>query len=339
MSKYTLQSMTQSVFKIWRKKLANQSPYVKAALLAMDDLRWGIKLRAGRIETDSGTTHATLSLEESVRYIEEAFFDYKHYGGLASIRGVVAEVGPGDNAGVALLMRQDGCDQADLIDRYFCLRDPAKQNLIYEALSKRHQLDWLKCGSAWNHQALLGIVQIFGQPAEVFFLNCARNGRPVYDLIVSRAVMQHLYDPLSALESMVSCLKPGGRMLHKIDLRDLGLFTPQHHPLTFLRFPRSIYQLMVRNSGRPNRVLFHSYRDQLERLKERGLIEYVVFITRLAGVGNLIPHQLSGDIPGDAWRKAEVFVDNERRHFAKEFSRVNSRDLAVAGMFLVVTRT
>lgn len=339
MSTRTLQKNTQSVCRTWRKKLTNLSPHAKAVLLAMDDLWRGIKLWVGRIEGDSGSTHATLSPEESVRYVEKVFSDYKHYGGLAKFSGVVAEVGPGDNAGVALLMRQDGCDHADLIDRFFSRRDAAHQQMIYEALSKKHGLDWLKGESVWNDQALLGIVQLFGQPAEVFFSEYARNGGLVYDFIVSRAVMQSLYDPLGALESMVVCLKRGGRMMHVIDLRDIGLFTPQHHPLTFLRFPRFFYQLMVRNSARSNRILFHRYRDQLERLKKRGLIDYVVFITNLAGVGGLIPYQLSGDIPGDTWRKAEVFVDNERRHFAKEFSGVNSRDLAVGGMFLVVTRT
>jgi hypothetical protein len=177
----------------------------------IDDLRWGVRLCIGQIETSSGTTHATISVEDSLRYIEEGFRDYKRYGELASFRGVVAEVGPGDNAGVALLMRKDGCDQVDLIDRYFSRRDPLKQSMVYDALSKRHQLDWLKRECSWNDAHLMGIAQKIGQSAEAFFRDCAQRRGPTYDVIASRSVLEHLYDPINALESMASCLKRAGR--------------------------------------------------------------------------------------------------------------------------------
>jgi hypothetical protein len=128
-------------------------------------------------------------------------------------------------------------------------------------------------------------------------------------------------------------------MIHKIDLRDHGMFTPEHHELTFLRFQSSFYRSMTQNSGRPNRVLFHRYRERLERLQEAKLINYVVFITRLAGVGDLIPHQLPEKIDAETWRRSEQFVEEYRPRIAQELSQVASRDLAVAGIFLVATRT
>lgn len=36
----------------------------------LNDLWWGIRLSVGFIQTDSGTIHADLSLEESMQYIE-----------------------------------------------------------------------------------------------------------------------------------------------------------------------------------------------------------------------------------------------------------------------------
>jgi len=305
----------------------------------IDDLWWGVRLHFGQIETNSGTTHATISTEESLRYIEEVFRDYKLYGELASFRGVVAEVGPGDNAGVALLMRNDGCDQVDLIDRYFSQRNTQKQSAIYDTLSKKHQLARLKVGPTWIDSNLMGITQVVGQSAEDFFRDCAQSRGPVYDVIVSRSVLEHLYDPLNALESMVSCLKPGGKMIHKIDLRDHGMYTPEHHELTFLRFQNGFYRSMTQNSGRPNRVLFHRYRERLERLQEANRINYVALITRLAGVGDLIPHQLPEKIDVDTWRRSERFVEAYRPRVAQELSQVASRDLAVTGIFLVATRT
>jgi len=321
------------------KQVLNRWLALKVAAFLLNDLWWGVRLHFGQIETSSGTTHSTISIEDSLRYIEEVFRDYKDYGELASFRGVVAEVGPGDNAGVALLMRKDGCDQVDLIDRYFSRRDPRKQSMIYDALSKRHQLDWLKHGPTWNDAQLMGIAQKVGQSAEAFFYDCAQSRGPVYDVIVSRSVFEHLYDPLNALESMVSCLKPGGKMIHKIDLRDHEMFTPKHHELTFLRFQSGFYRSMTQNSGRPNRVLFHRYRERLERLQEAKRINYVVLITRLAGVGDLIPHQLPEKIDADTWHRSERFVDEYRPRVAQELAQVASRDLAVAGIFLVATRT
>ena len=323
----------------WLKKLVAHSPWLKAILYMIDDLWRGVRLHFGQIKTSSGTTHATISIEESLRYIEEVFRDYKLYGELASFRGVVAEVGPGDNAGVALLMRKEGCDQVDLIDRYFSLRDTQRQSVIYDALSKKHQLAPLKCGSTWNDDHLMGITQNVGVSAEEFFLDCAQSRGSVYDVIVSRSVLEHLYDPLNALESMVSCLKPGGKMIHKIDLRDHGMFTPEHHELTFLRLQNGFYRFMTQNSGRPNRVLFHCYRERLERLQEAKLINYVALITRLAGVGDLIPHQLPEKIDADTWRRSERFVEEYRPRVAQELSQVASRDLAITGIFLVATRT
>ena len=320
------------------KTLWNRWPLAKAAILMLDDVRWGIRLRRGRIETDSGATHASLPDAESVRYIEEVFAAYKEYGGIDKFVGVVAEVGPGDNAGVAMLMGRDGCRQVDLIDRFASRREQAKQQQIYDALSAKYQLEWLRNGRNWDDRDVAGIIQKIGQSAEQYFERCVKTQSQSYDAIVSRSVLEHLYDPLGALEHMALSLKPGSRMVHKIDLRDHGLFTPQHHELTFLRFPHRLYRLMTRNSGRPNRILFHRYREVCERLRSQHHIEYTVYVTRLSGIGDLVPHQLYEDIPAALWQRASEHVDQYRATFAQEFQLVESRDLAIAGIFVVMTR-
>ena len=45
------------------------------------------------------------------------------------------------------------------------------------------------------------------------------------DVIISRAVLEHVFDLDTAFGAMHRLLKPGGRMAHKVDLRDHGLFT------------------------------------------------------------------------------------------------------------------
>ncbi len=320
------------------RTIVNRWPWLKAIRLILSDLWWGLRFQMGQPETESGATHEKLSDEDSVRYIEQVYSDYKRYGKLDRFYGTVAEIGPGDNLGVALLIRHDGCEQVNLIDRYRSRRDPQKQRRVYETLSNRYALDWLKSGPAWNDQEFKGLTLRIGQSAEAYFKQQARSRRQFYDIIVSRAVMEHLYDPLQALEDMVTCLKPGGRMLHKIDLRDHGMFTPYHQELTFLTFPGSLHRLMTRNSGRPNRVLWHQYRDLLDRLHKDGLVEYQAYITRLVGVGDLEPHQLFEEIPASLWRQATEAVDRSRKFFSHEFAKVDSRDLAVAGIFGVVTK-
>jgi len=320
------------------KKAWNRWAPLKAAILILDDLRWGVRLWRGRIDTDSGATHADLPDMDSVRYIEEVVAAYKQYGRIDKFTGVAAEVGPGDNAGVAMLMRRDGCLQVDLVDRFASRRESAKQQRVYSALSKKYQLDWLKHEQMWDDRELDGIVPKIGQSAEEYFAACAQSDAPGYDVIVSRSVLEHLYDPLGALEHMARSLKPGGRMLHKIDLRDHGLFTPQHPELTFLTFPSGIYQLMTRNSGRPNRILFHRYREVFERLQSQYHIETAVYVTRLTGVGDIVPHQLYEDIPAAMWRQATEHVEPYRPHFAREFRSVAGKDLAIAGVFVVMAK-
>lgn len=320
------------------KSLLNYSPLLKASALVAHDFIYGIRLSSGNLDTESGATHASLSEEESVSYIEEVFTDYKKYGSLDKFSGVSAELGPGDNAGVALLMRCDGCDRVDLVDRYFSRRNPEQQIRIYQALAQKYELYNFISQDLWDDQGLAGINWKIGQAAEVYFRKCAQEKGEVYDFIVSRAVLEHLYNPLDALRDMVACLKPGGRMFHKVDLRDHGMFTPKHHELTFLEIPSSIYRLMVHNTGRPNRILVHRYREVLEQMKINGMIDYLLLVTRIAGFGDITPHQRLEDIDRDKRRQGVEFVEEHRQKFSREFCSVNSTDLAIAGIFLVVTK-
>lgn len=320
------------------KSLLASRPLAKAAALVLDDLCWGFRLFSGQIDTDSGTLHSQLSQEDSIDYIEEVFNDYKKYGGIEHFYGVAAEIGPGDNAGVALLMRQDGCEQVDLIDRFYSRRNPEQQSKIYANLAQRYRIDNFRIGSEWDEGRLAGITYKFGQSAEDFFQQQTQVSRPIYDFIVSRAVLEHLYDPLGALRDMVACLKPGGRLLHKIDLRDHCMFTPSQHELKFLEMPSPLYRLMVSNSGRPNRILFHRYREILENLKNAGLIDYYLLVTRLTYTGDISPHQAFEDIALDKQHQAVTFVESYRQKFAQEFQQVASQDLAISGFFLNVIK-
>ena len=134
---------------------------------------------------------------------------------------------------------------------------------------------------------------------------------------------------------MATCLKPGGRMVHKIDFRDHGMFTPTNSELTFLRFPAPLHRQMTQRSGRPNRVLLHRYRDLAEELGRSGDLDVTILVTSLVGEGEIVPHVPFAALPSQARQRAVARVEAERHRFAKEFAAVTPEDLAVTGIFWV----
>lgn len=319
------------------KSILGTWPTVKALAYAVDDAGWGVRERLGRIQSQSGSTHQGLPTTQSVGYVEEVFNDYRTYGALDHLYGRAAEVGPGDNAGVALLLRAAGCDTVDLVDRFRSRRSPGQQQRIYRELVARHGIQHIGPGN-YDDEHLPGISWNLGFSAEAYFARRAQEQGAAYDLIVSRATLEHLYDPLGALRSMTSCLQPGGRMVHKIDFRDHGMFTPAHPELTFLRFPAPLYQRMTQRSGRPNRVLLHRYRRLAEELRSTGELEVTILVTSLVGEGEVVPHVPVTALPPQLLQRAVARVDADRRSFAPEFAHVASADLAISGIFWVAGR-
>jgi hypothetical protein len=320
------------------KALLDVWPMAKALAYVADDSRWGLREKLGRIQSESGSTHRALKLDESVDYVEDVFNDYWTYGGLDHPGGAAAEVGPGDNAGLALLLQVAGYDTVDLIDRFRSRRSLEQQRHIYESLAVRHGIAGLASQADWNDERLPGITWRIGSSAESYFASRAsKNGRG-YDLIVSRATLEHLYDPLAALRSMAACLEPGGRMVHKIDFRDHGMFTPAHPELTYLRFPAWLHRQMTHRSGRPNRVLLHRYRNLAEELGHSAEWEVTILATSLVGEGEIVPHVPCNALPAEALQRAVGRVEAERHRFAGEFDGVASDDLAVTGIFWIGVR-
>lgn len=311
--------------------------WLRICVYVFDDFIKGLKLSMGQIATKSGT-HANRSVEESMTYIENVLHRYKITGNVEKFSGRVAELGPGDNAGVAMLMKGEGCTQVDLIDRYYSDRNFEQQNKIYQHLADKYDLDQLKTTDSWDEQKIAGINWNSGQAAEEYFQQCASQDGTVYDYIISCAVLEHLYDPLDCLQKMVACLKPGGKVLQIVDLRDHNLFSPIKHELFFLQIPSFIYPLIGKNSGKPNRILVHRYRDVLESMKQSGLIDYSILVGSLASIGEIEPPRKFLDIDPEKQRQAINFVEQHRHKFAPEFNQVDSQDLAVTGIFLNIVK-
>lgn len=312
------------------KLFAKRSAVLTSLYYLWDDWQAGRRFLKGDIASHSGTLHGSLELEESLGYIQTVFEDYLHYSGQAALCGKAAEVGPGDNCGVALLLLDGGCESVDLVDRFYARRDLARQAAIYRELENRRPgLARRLIGADLEDEGTFpGIRRCYGEEAsaETFF----RAGQ-AYDLILSRAVLEHVRDPLLALQRMTEALRPGGLLLHKVDLQDHGMFSAHHGELKWLETPRWVHRVMSRASGRPNRVLFHRYRETLASLP----LDTRLLVTRLAGVGALDPHLPYDAIAPEMRERAMAFVAHRKRRLAREFRGVSSEDLSVSGFFLI----
>lgn len=299
----------------------------------LDDWFAQKRYRLGKIGTKSGSLHSGLTVEQSVAYIEEVFSDYKKYSGVEKFHGQIAEIGPGDNCGVGLLFIADGCESVDLVDRFYSKRNNAAQASIYRSLGIKHPLltQHLENANLEDESSFHGLQRHYGSEAaaEQYFLE-----NKGYDFIVSRAVFEHLYDPLLAIEEMAKALKPGGMLLHKVDLRDHGMFSSHFHELKFLEIEPRSYLRMTLASGRPNRVLLHRYRESLTKTG----LNFSLLITRLAGYGDVVPHVQYQDIPLTLREKSLSYVRSVRSRFSTEFQNVSDEDLSVAGFFLVAKK-
>jgi SAM-dependent methyltransferase len=290
----------------------------------IDDQISGLRELVGKIDTDSGVRHAGLDVTQSVSYIERVYEDYLRYGKIDKLRGRVCEIGPGDSFGVALLMLGHGAEEVHAIDRFKSKRDPLKHHAIYSLLSQKYGLSRFFDGAP-SESSLQKVRYHPGCPAESFF----RSAREQFDLVISRAVMEHLYDPIAALDDMHAALAGGGTMVHRVDLRDHGMFRGQH-PLTFLTIPDAPYKAMTRRSGRPNRVLFPAYRNWLTSHGVNGDIR----ITRLAGVTQEIPVLNWHEIDPDLRRQAIKTVSTIRHSLARSLRSLADEELAIAGFVI-----
>lgn len=261
-------------------------------------------------------------VDADIAYAKEVADTYIRYG---MVSGRVAEVGPGGSAAVALLLLAHGCEHVDLIDRFAFGHSQSNLTRTYDEILQLLPKLRSRVQSAEDLSPSIRFEVGEQAAAEVFF----RKNKD-YDSIASYVVLEHLYDPIGAIEAMAGALNPGGCLVHHIDFRDHGMFTSGgHHDLTFLTIPGVIYRHMSRRRGRPNRVLSHRYRDVLDRLGLR----YRVLVAHLVGVGIVDPAPYD-ELPTEVRKRAEQEVELIRPRLAREFRNLAVEDLAVSGVII-----
>ena len=318
-----------------------------ARLTASSFLR-RLRFAMGRIESDTGSTTSSLTVEEAVAYIHRTFNDYERYGALTAgmVQGAsLLEIGPGDSLGVGLRFLARGAASYATLDKFFSRRDAANERRIYERL--RQDLpaaERLRFDEAVTLQPELRVHPdklraVYGHGAQ----EADRVFAPAsFDGILSRAVLHEIYEAKAALEAMDRVLKPGGWMLHKIDLRDDGLFSGRSfHPLEFLTISGPVYWLMAYDTDKPCRRPLPFYRDILSQLgyHARFIITGIIETEGYRGVENPA---------GDGKEELEAGVDygdghqrllaSIRPRLAAPFRHLDDGDLLTASVFLVARK-
>jgi SAM-dependent methyltransferase len=209
---------------------------------------------------------ADQSAGEIAAYFVQSFEDYRQRlvgpaGDFAArLQGLrVLEYGPGDILGVALLFYAHGAAQVQCVDRFPLENASAKNLEVYRAL-----LASLPAGARARGDAAF---QTPGDPASGFRPECVgyritpdglAGEAAAFDLIVSRAVLEHVNSLDATLHDVGRGLRSGGLSLHSVDLRSHNL--DRDVPLDFLTWPEWLYKMMYSHKGFPNRLRVADYR-------------------------------------------------------------------------------
>jgi SAM-dependent methyltransferase len=151
----------------------------------------------------------------------------------------VLEIGPGSNFGSPLIFACHGA-RAMVADRFITPWSVDYHPKFYALLRERAKSRW----PALDLTPLDTVLARGQYPAEVISLCCGSveelTGVPdrSVDLVVSNAVLEHLYDLPSAFFHLARITKAGGLGLHQVDFRDHSDFS---RPLEFLLFREERY--------------------------------------------------------------------------------------------------
>lgn len=288
-----------------------------------------------------GSTHSRMTVDESLAYIDAQYEDYCRYAQLTpeKIRGMrIVELGCGDNVGVALKFLADGAEQVVCVDKFYSMRDVEKEHTIYVELRKT--LSPVQQAAFDNVADLSSSIKldedrlrcIYGLELDEFV---APDTEHAFDIVMSRAVIEEIYEPDKLFAAADKLLKVGGLMIHKIDLSDYGMFSNGGmNPLTFLTIPEWLYRRMASESAIPNRKLISYYRDLITRIG----YDAQIWVTSVIGGGDIVPHKLKIEPIADYGPSELALVEKIRPKLQPEFANMNDSELLVSGIFLVARK-
>lgn len=297
------------------------------------------KIKLGQEYSVTGSTHSKLNVSDSVAYIEQVFGDYLTYSGLQlkDFSGKrILELGPGDNLGVALKFIAAGAKQVVCVDKFYSKRNFEQQKEIYlELIARLNQNEKhnIKGVLYWDHEIHFNPEKIEYLYGKELIEIAQESDLGKFDFVISRSVLQEIDDLDSTFAVMDRLLKPGGCMMHKVDMRDYGMFSQYGmNPLTFLTIPETVYKWMVQGGGKPNRKLIDYYR---RKIKEYAYLTKI-YVTHITGKNKEIkPHQEKIHYEIDYNEEDLSMIRKIRPHLINRYQPLTNEDLLIAGIFII----
>jgi hypothetical protein len=193
-------------------------------------------------------------------YFEAVLADYlviadaSGVGGADLFRGKhVLELGPGDTRAIALLARLEGASAWEGFDPFdIQSRRSRYLEAIYDViLAHRGE-------PRWRAEECLERAVVHTSDASL------RRQGPRFQVIVSRAVLEHVRDLGTLFAVAASVATDDAVWIHKVDLRSHGI---RHtHELDFLRFTEPVWHAMSSHVDLPNRIRAAAYLDVGDRV-------------------------------------------------------------------------
>ncbi len=224
-----------------------------------------------RLAQDTGRGGIAESAEQIAVYFLRCFDDYRTRLGFAEgdfasfLRGkTVLEYGPGDTQALAVMLYAHGARVVHGVDRFPLQRFSSTNARVYELI-----LDSLEPEPRRRATAAFRIPgrsdSGFNPDAIQYFVtnNGLSRYSAAYDLIISRAVLEHVNYLDESIADIARALAPGGVSVHEVDLRSHGL--DRYRPLDFLTWPDALYRLMYSHKGFPNRWRVDRYKTLAHR--------------------------------------------------------------------------
>jgi SAM-dependent methyltransferase len=273
-----------------------------------------------RAVKDTGRGPSNESPEDLAQYCLRSVSDYErvlHSSVGDGARGIVGsrvlEYGPGDFLGVAVVLVAKGASDVTCVDRFPLFNDSSHNIAAYQAILAELRSDERQ--RAEQCFRTVGRPESGLDPARVCY-EVQRSGlsgmRDAFDLVLSRAVLEHVDDLPATFRDMRGALRPSGRAVHLVDLSSHRLH--RRNPLDFLTYPDWLWSLMYSHKGVPNRHRLDSYRDAIARTGLR--------ITKM---------EASKTAPRE-------WIEEVRPHLAPRFRGLTDEELACLGFWLVCTK-
>lgn len=151
-----------------------------------------------------------------------------------------------------------------------------------------------------------------------------------FDLVLSRAVLEHVGNVERSWAAMVSLLDPRGAMWHKVDFRHHGYFG-RLHPLHFLTIGERAWSWMSSPDPTLNRKRVDAYRA----LAAASFRHATILVTHVLEGEEILPH-VERLVPGLHYGERELgLIRQIRPRLQPRFRDLTDEELLIGGIFLV----